>query len=69
SLVWLETTLDDGQPYRRLMVAQDTGGAIAGGPRADVFFGRGERAEWLAGTQKSRGRLYVFQPVESDAGG
>ncbi|MEM9602961.1 MAG: MltA domain-containing protein [Pseudomonadota bacterium] len=69
SLVWLDTTLDDGQPYRRLMVAQDTGGAIAGGPRADVFFGRGERAERLAGTQKSRGRLYVFRPVESDGGG
>lgn len=61
SLVWLETTLADGTEYRRLMIAQDTGGAIAGGPRADVFFGRGQRAERLAGTQRSSGRLFVLQ--------
>lgn len=63
SLVFLDTTLADGRRYQRLMVAQDTGGAIAGGPRADIFFGQGERAEQLAGTQKSQGRLFVLKPV------
>ncbi len=64
SLVWLSTTLPDGSAYERLMVAQDTGGAIRGGPRADIFFGRGARAEQLAGTQRSRGRLFVLMPRE-----
>ncbi len=62
SLLWLDTELADGTTYRRLVVAQDTGGAINGGPRADIFFGRGQRAEQLAGTQRSRGRLYVLTP-------
>jgi membrane-bound lytic murein transglycosylase A len=62
--VWLDTTLGNGseQPYRRLMFAQDTGGAIKGAVRADVFFGFGEDAERRAGAMKSRGRLYVLWP-------
>lgn len=61
--VWLDTRLpDDGSVYRRLMVAQDTGGAIKGAVRADVFFGRGDRAERLAGYMKQPGRLYVLMP-------
>ncbi|MGB0866845.1 MAG: murein transglycosylase A [Granulosicoccaceae bacterium] len=61
SPLWLETTLPDGSHYRRLVFAQDTGGAIAGAVRADVFFGRGARAEQLAGTMKQTGRLYLIQ--------
>ncbi|HEX9626092.1 MAG TPA: murein transglycosylase A [Acidiferrobacterales bacterium] len=61
--VWLDTTLPgDSAPFRRLMFAHDTGGAIKGQVRADVFFGRGERAERLAGTMKQAGRLYVLVP-------
>jgi membrane-bound lytic murein transglycosylase A len=60
--VWLDTTLPGGEPYRRLMQAQDTGGAIKGQVRADVFFGRGAEAERLAGEMKQRGRLYVLLP-------
>lgn len=61
--VWLDTTLPGGAaPYRRLMQAQDTGGAIKGQVRADVFFGRGVEAERLAGEMKQRGRLYVLLP-------
>lgn len=69
SPLWLETTLPDGKPYRRLVFAQDTGGAITGAVRADVFFGRGSRAEQLAGTMKQKGRVYLLKlnsPPESD---
>ena len=69
SPLWLETTLPDGSPYRRLVFAQDTGGAITGAVRADVFFGRGTRAEQLAGTMKQKGQLYLLKlnsPPESD---
>ena len=62
--VWLETTLPDGSRYERLMFAQDTGGAIRGPVRADVFFGAGLRAESLAGEMKQSGRLFALLPVE-----
>ena len=64
--VWLDTTLpDDGaaRPYRRLMFAHDTGGAIRGAARADVFFGFGAAAEMLAGKMKQPGRLFVLLPA------
>lgn len=48
--------------YRRLMVAQDTGGAILGPIRYDIFFGRGERAEWRAGHQNTPARIYWLLP-------
>jgi len=62
--VWLQTTLpDEGQsPFDRLMLAQDTGGAIKGHVRADVFWGRGDEAELLAGLMKQQGRLFVLLP-------
>ncbi|OED38650.1 hypothetical protein AB833_19060 [Chromatiales bacterium (ex Bugula neritina AB1)] len=62
--VWLETTLPDGSEYQRLMFAQDTGGAINGPVRADVFFGTGADAEKLAGEMKQSGRLYALLPKE-----
>jgi len=61
--VWLDTRLPDGTRYRRLMMAQDTGGAIKGAVRADVFFGRGAGAGRLAGEMKNPGRLYVLVPT------
>lgn len=61
--LWLDTTLpEQAGAYQRLLFAQDTGGAIVGPVRADVFFGRGERAERLAGTMKQRGKLYALVP-------
>ena len=62
--VWLQTTLPDEQesPLHRLMLAQDTGGAIKGHVRADVFWGQGDEAERMAGLMKQRGRLYVLLP-------
>jgi membrane-bound lytic murein transglycosylase A len=63
--VWLDTTAPwpEGEaPLRRLMVAQDTGGAIKGVVRGDVFWGAGERAEAIAGHMKSRGRYAILLP-------
>jgi len=67
SPVWLETTLpsaskQDDSKFRQLTFAQDTGGAIKGGVRADVFWGRGKRAEDIAGHMKQQGRLWILQP-------
>ena len=60
--VWLSTTLPDGRPWNRLMIAQDTGGAIAGPVRGDIFFGHGDRAEWNAGRMKGEGRYWILLP-------
>ncbi len=62
--VWIETTLPDGSRYHRLMMAQDTGGAIRGPVRADVFFGAGASAEQLAGEMKQAGRMFALLPVQ-----
>jgi len=62
--VWLETAdpLDPARPLRRLMVAQDTGGAIKGAVRGDLFFGAGPDAARRAGAMKRPGRYYVLLP-------
>jgi len=62
--IWLSANFDDenGKKLQRLMVAQDTGGAIKGPIRGDVFWGSGEIAEQLAGTMKAKGSIYVFYP-------
>lgn len=62
--VWMDTVLPDVAvtPYRRLMIAQDTGGAIKGAVRADVFWGPGARAAQMAGSMKSRGRYWFLRP-------
>ncbi len=64
SPVWLDSTMPDNaqQPLQRLMVAQDTGGAIQGEVRADVFWGRGTHAEKMAGLMKNEGKLCVLLP-------
>jgi membrane-bound lytic murein transglycosylase A len=49
-------------PLDRLLVAQDTGGAITGAVRGDVFWGFGRDAEAIAGRMKSHGELYVLLP-------
>lgn len=66
--VWLSTTLPaSADRLQRLMFAQDTGGAIKGPVRADVFWGPGSEAERLAGTMRERGRLYILLPRHSSA--
>jgi membrane-bound lytic murein transglycosylase A len=66
--LWLDTTWPAGtpaagQPLRRLMVAQDTGGAIKGAVRGDVFWGTGEAALAIAGPMKQRGRYFLLLPA------
>ena len=62
--VWLQTTLPDENqsPLNKLMLAQDTGGAIRGHVRADVFWGRGDEAEKIAALMKQQGKLFVLLP-------
>ncbi len=61
--VWLETRLTESeQPYRKMMVAQDTGSAIKGPVRGDIYMGVGPEAQKLAGPQQSPGKLYVLVP-------
>ena len=68
SLVWLETTLPTkGGDYRGeqtgiLVTAQDTGNAIKGPLRADLFFGSGEEAGDRAGVQKHPARWMILLP-------
>lgn len=47
---------------QRLLIAQDTGGAIRGPVRGDVFWGLGPQAEDMAGRMTSRGRFFVLLP-------
>jgi membrane-bound lytic murein transglycosylase A len=67
ALVWVDTTLPAGapggaRPLRRLLVAQDTGGAIVGPVRGDVFWGQGGEAGALAGSMRQPGRLWLLLP-------
>ncbi|RMD92694.1 MAG: murein transglycosylase [Alphaproteobacteria bacterium] len=59
--VWIEKA--GRVPMRRLMVAQDTGSAIKGAQRADIFFGTGEAAGRAAGKIRDPGRLVVLLPI------
>lgn len=52
-------------PFHRLMISQDTGGAIKGPLRTDIFFGEGADAEVKAGNQKFPGKLYWLLPKET----
>jgi len=66
--IWIDTvrpvTRKPGatEPYRRLTIAQDTGAAIVGPARGDVFFGSGPQAADWAGRMNSDGRAIVLVP-------
>jgi membrane-bound lytic murein transglycosylase A len=60
--VWIEK--GGAGPMHRLMIAQDTGGAIRGAQRADIFFGFGDAAGEAAGTIRDPGRMVVLLPIE-----
>jgi len=66
--VWLETT-EPGQrdsrqakSLRRVVLAQDTGSAIKGAVRGDLFWGHGRDAATMAGIMKQKGRLFALFP-------
>jgi membrane-bound lytic murein transglycosylase A len=67
--VWIDTTepaappaAPTPRPLQRLVVAQDTGGAITGALRADYFWGWGDGAEEFAGRMKQTLRMWVLIP-------
>jgi membrane-bound lytic murein transglycosylase A len=66
--LWLSTSRPDtanpdvNKPMQRLMVAQDTGGAIKGKIRGDVYWGGGERATLIAGHMKNPGHYWLLLP-------
>ncbi|MGF1475600.1 MAG: murein transglycosylase A [Geminicoccaceae bacterium] len=66
SPVWLRAAdvpyPERDEEFSALMVAQDTGGAIKGVVRGDVFWGAGELAAHVAGHMKSRGQFFLFVP-------
>ncbi len=68
--IWLNTTRpsdksDDHKTFQRLMIAQDTGGAIKGVVRGDVYWGAGERATNIAGRMKNDGYYWLFIPRDA----
>jgi membrane-bound lytic murein transglycosylase A len=68
--LWVDTAAPAAQkgapdrPLRRLVIAQDTGGAIRGPIRGDVFWGASDEAAEIAGRMKHPGRLWVLLPKE-----
>lgn len=60
--VWVEK--QGHRPLRRLFVAQDTGGAIKGMQRADIYYGTGRQAGAIAGEVKDGGRMLVLLPID-----
>ncbi|MBW6494038.1 MAG: hypothetical protein K0B16_05710, partial [Burkholderiaceae bacterium] len=70
SMLFLATTLPgsrDGPatPLARVVVNQDTGAAIVGQVRADLFTGTGSAAGELAGRMRQRGQLWLLWPANS----
>ena len=64
--VWIATTQPSTRtPLQRLVLAQDTGGAIRGAIRADFFWGAGEAAAAEAGRMRETGRLWLLWPTEA----
>ncbi|MDF2116944.1 MltA domain-containing protein [Roseiarcaceae bacterium H3SJ34-1] len=68
---WIDADLPAAEggtaPLRRLMIAQDTGTAIVGAARADIFYGTGDEAGIAAGNIRHRGTLTVLLPCTGSA--
>ncbi len=63
--IFLSTTQPNStDPLKRMMLAQDTGGAIKGGVRADFFWGAGDSAGKQAGAMKQIGKIWVLLPKD-----
>ncbi|WP_245881191.1 murein transglycosylase A [Thalassospira marina] len=62
--IWLETrdAMNVDRNFHQLMIAQDTGGAIRGPVRGDIFFGPGEKAALHAGHMNRQGQTYLLLP-------
>jgi membrane-bound lytic murein transglycosylase A len=60
--VFMAFSMPDGKPVERLMIAQDTGGAIRGRVRADFFWGFGAEAGSQAGRMRQQGSMWLLWP-------
>ncbi|MDR1057524.1 MAG: MltA domain-containing protein [Coxiellaceae bacterium] len=65
--IWLDTMIPSEHsqkllPFHRLLIAQDTGGAIKGIIRGDIYWGSGNRAAFVAGHMKSPGSYWILLP-------
>lgn len=65
--IWIDANLpidsdEPSTPFRRLVIAQDTGSAIVGPARADIFFGAGTTVEHVAGRMKDHGEFVMLVP-------
>ena len=61
--VWIER--HGANSMNRLMIAQDTGSAIKGAQRADIFIGTGVEAGLEAGEIKDTGRMIMLLPIQT----
>ncbi|HXV73728.1 MAG TPA: MltA domain-containing protein, partial [Sphingomonadales bacterium] len=50
------------EPFREILIAQDTGGVIRGAIRGDVFWGNGDKAEYMAGHMNNEARFTLLLP-------
>ncbi|PHH56550.1 murein transglycosylase A [Coxiella burnetii] len=66
--IWINTTSptnhsqEKATPYRHLLIAQDTGGGIKGVVRGDIYWGAGDKAEFIAGHMHNVGKYWVLLP-------
>ncbi len=68
--LWLTTKIpdkknDNERKFQRLMIAQDTGGAINGLMRGDIYWGSGEKATYLGEHMKNKGRYWLLLPKKA----
>lgn len=54
--------IEGGSSFNRLMIAQDTGSAIVGASRGDIFIGSGESAGQIAGNVRQQAEFYILLP-------
>ena len=65
AMMWLDTVNPDNGNLKKIVFAQDIGGAIKGVVRGDYFWGQGEKALIHAGRMNSVGKYYIFVPKNS----
>lgn len=68
--IWLSTSIPASTKspiaLHRLLIAQDTGGAIQGIVRGDIYWGAGKKAEFIAGHMQQPGQYWVFLPIHKN---
>ncbi len=66
TVMYIHTRVPDKKrgsvPFNQLIVAQDTGSAIKGAGRGDIYFGTGSNAEYLAGNMQAKGTVMILVP-------